>query len=255
MKQDLPNESPILWTTQAFSVAAAVSVRREHIHFSILICGQIILSLDNFNRHQSARENEEHRKLITDAISILSNSISISSIAARGTRLLTELLAEERSPNRGDNSSDNTQNRTQRSQNTDNAQNNADKSLNVAAFVKKFCASDQPAVVQSPIATSHMPLWLQQENSFQPYLDSHRGAQGGSLSDQRLGSCSTFHPQAYQQAPFDDSRNRSYQLPLTQRQYPDIPMDSFAQAFTDSFDVRSVNWFDDLLGLAPSNSI
>ncbi|PVH71544.1 hypothetical protein DL98DRAFT_503508, partial [Cadophora sp. DSE1049] len=79
LKQDLPEESPILWTTQAFSVAAA-----------------IILSLDNFNRHQSARESEEHRQLITDTISILSKSISISSIAARGTRLLTDLLAEER---------------------------------------------------------------------------------------------------------------------------------------------------------------
>jgi hypothetical protein len=44
-------------------------------------------------------------------------------------------------------------------------------------------------------------------------------------------------------------------LPSIQRRYADIRTDSFAQAFTNSFDVRSVNWFDDLLGLAPSNSI
>jgi hypothetical protein len=29
IKQELPDESPILWTTQAFSVAAAVSIPRE----------------------------------------------------------------------------------------------------------------------------------------------------------------------------------------------------------------------------------
>jgi hypothetical protein len=258
MKQELPEESPILWTTQAFGVAAAVSTPREYVLYisQCLIPGQIILSLDNFNRHQSAREYEEHRKLIFDVISILSSSISISSIAARGTRLLTELMAEEKSPDRGNSKSAHSQTGLQKSRNSNSNQNDLEKSLNVAAFVKKFCESDQLPPVNSSITTLHMPLWLQQENSFQPYSESHRLVEGGYSSDQRTESYSTFRPRAHRQAPpFDDSQSKAYQLHSTQKRYPDIALDSFAQAFSDSFDVRSVNWFDDLLGLAPSNSI
>jgi hypothetical protein len=166
------------------------------------------------------------------------------------------LLAEEKTFDRGNSSSANSQTQAQRSRNSDNTQASTEKSLNVAAFVKKFCENDQPAPIHSPISLSQIPLWLQQENSFQPYSDSHPLADDGSSLDRRTGFYSTFHPRARQQIPrFDDSQDQGYQMPSTQRTYPDTPIDSFAQAFSDSFDVKSVNWFDDLLGLAPSNSI
>ena len=136
------------------------------------------MSLDNFSRHQSAREHVEHRQLVLDAIGFLSSSISISSIAARGTRLLAELLAEEE---RHTQISDSRQlgdlhGEKQRSHGGSAASKSSEKSLNVSAFVKKFCAMDQPPPGNSPIAT-HMPLWLQQETSSQSYSDARRGSQ------------------------------------------------------------------------------
>jgi hypothetical protein len=256
MKQEFPDESPILWTTQAFSVAAAVSVLENFYISSCLMLGQIILSLDNFNRHQSAREYEEHRKLIIDTISILSKSLSISSIAVRGTRLLTELLAEEKNHDRDSNTNTNPHTGLDISHNANKAAGNAEKSLNVAAFVKKFCESDQPPPGSSPIATSHMPLWLQQDNSFQPFSDSRREIGPGTYSSRRgTGSFSNFQPRAHQHTPAYDTPDQGFQFSSTHRRHPEMPVHSFPQAFSDSFDVGSVNWFDDLLGLAPFNSI
>ena len=76
--KEVPEESPILWTMQAFSVAAAVSILCTEAKL-LLILFKIILSLDNFNRRQSAREHAEHRQLVTQAIEFLSNTVSVSS--------------------------------------------------------------------------------------------------------------------------------------------------------------------------------
>jgi hypothetical protein len=43
--------------------------------------------------------------------------------------------------------------------------------------------------------------------------------------------------------------------PTAVRREHEFPPNPFTQAFSESFDIRSVNWFDDLLGLAPSHSI
>lgn len=231
MKQDIQDESPILWTTQAFSVAAG-----------------IILCLDNFNRHQSAREYEEHRRLVNDAIAILSQSVTVSSIAARGTRLLSDLLVEQEKHTQNFNNSS-LQNAGRIEQPTDNnPQNLSEKSLNVAAFVKKFCESDAPTSGGSPIATSHMPLWLQQDASG----PSHSRSRGHMMHED------TF-PSFNERSSYLDPQTRIPQQAFGQtestvrRQDPTIA--PFFQHLSDSLDFRSLNWFDDLRSLAPSNSI
>jgi hypothetical protein len=116
------------------------------------------LSLDNFSRNQSAREHTEHRKLVLDTIGFLSGSVSISSIAASGTRLLAELLAEEEKHTQISDSRQDLHGEKQRSHSRNAASKISDKDLNVSAFVKKFCESDQPPPGNSPTATSHMAL-------------------------------------------------------------------------------------------------
>ncbi|KUJ19815.1 uncharacterized protein LY89DRAFT_731066 [Mollisia scopiformis] len=231
MKQDVQDESPILWTTQAFSVAAG-----------------IILCLDNFNRHQSAREYEEHRRLVNDAIAILSQSVSISSIAARGTRLLSDLLAEQEKHTQSSNNASSHAERIEQQSTVDKAAKSSKKSLNVAAFVKKFCESDAPTSSGSPIATSHMPLWLQQDSSSQSYPQSRSRTMNGDMfpSFSDIGPYTTSQSRPPQQS-FDVLES------TTRRQDPASA--PFFQHLSDSFDFRSLNWFDDLMGLAPSNSI
>ena len=135
------------------------------------------------------------------------------------------------------------------------ASKNSERSLNVAAFVKKFCESDQIPQPNSPIATSHMPLWLQQDTSFQPYLEGRQSTD--TLYSTGRGSSGPY--QTFQsQAPQPPS---TYNLPepnfqhSSGRWHHDTPMNPFTWHLTDAFDIISSNWFDDLLGLAPSNSI
>ena len=222
-------------TTQAFSVAAAV-----------------ILSLDNFNRNQSAREYAEHRKLISQTIDYLSAGAQISSIASRGSRLLTDLLAEERNMNlqNGD-GLHLSQRGKQRAIEGSVQMKPSERSLNVAAFVKKFCESDQPQTGNSPIATSHMPLWLQQDSSIP--LPGHQGAGGYSVGGDNT-PYSAFQ-QNSSQLPYDNMVEPGYQVPPTARRHQESFATMFGQNFDPPFDVSSLNWFDDLLGLAPSHSI
>ncbi|KAK0116426.1 hypothetical protein ONS95_013445 [Cadophora gregata] len=215
IKQEVPDESPILWTTQAFSVAAA-----------------IILALDNFSHHQSARESEEHRQLITETISILSKSVSISLIAARGTRLLTDLQAEERRHAQCNGGSSLPNDKGKASENL-SLSNQSEKSLDVAAFVKKFCQSDHPPSGNSPLATSHMPLWLQQESSSQTYTESQRGRSHVSYP--------SFHPRAPRPSSSYEIPEPGYRFsPAIRRQHESFT-DPFTQNISDSFDIRTVN--------------
>jgi hypothetical protein len=228
IKEDVQDENPILWTDQAFTVAAS-----------------IILTLDNFNCQQSAREYEEHRRLVKDAIAVLAQSVAISSIAARGTRLLSDLLVEQEKHTRNLN---NTTARRESNNDLSVSDIATEKSLNVAAFVKKFCENDPPTSGGSPIATSHMPLWLQQENSIQSYERS----QGHMLSLEMFDPLSIRSTFSSSQAT---AQQHSYGTldPPNGHQGPGIP--PFSQHMPDSFDIRSLNWLDDLMGLAPSNSI
>lgn len=67
-----------------------------------------------------------------------------------------------------------------------------------------------------------------------------------------MGQNNDFHPEYPQgsQAVYDTVEVRH----ATRRQY-DPFTSTFGQNSGESFDIRSVNWFDDLLGLAPSYSI
>ncbi|TVY19089.1 putative transcription factor lepB [Lachnellula arida] len=232
VKQDLPDESPIIWTTQAFSVAAA-----------------IILSLDNFSRHQSAQEYIDNRQLVLDVIKFLSGSISISSIASRGTRLLVGLLAEEEKHTQIPDTRQNLRGESQRAHGEIAVSKSGDKSLNISAFVKKFCQQDQAPPGSSPIADSHMPLWLQQETSTQSYSNARRESQE-MYTASRDRSCAASNSRM----PPPPSMNDAFDPTAGRRQH-EYPPNPFTQAFSDNFDIRNVNWFDDLLGLAPSHSI
>jgi hypothetical protein len=201
---------------------------------------QIILSLDIFNRQRSGPEYEEHRQLIQSTITILSKTAGISSIAARGTRLLTGLLAEQESSSLSINGEPAFSSGKQRG--------SGDR---ISAFVKKFCESDQTQPGNSPIATSHMPLWLQQENSFDYVEPQFRNDQ--SLPPSRSSvSYGNGHPRPQQSPSMYDIPEADYQYPTPARR---PGRNQFNQQLSESFDVRSLNWFDDLLGLAPSNSI
>jgi hypothetical protein len=245
MKQDLPDESPILWTTQAFSTAAAVSrviFSKAKANFQ-----KIILVLDNFNRHESSDESEEHRQLVSDTISILSKSVEISSIASRGMHLLTELLIEEQQYFQSKHS-DPSQGDKERMPNSEVAH----RSLNVAAFVKKFCESDLPAPV-SPIMTSQMPLWLQQEDVFQQYATHNHMGQEHFPLDQGVGPYSNQWHHRNASSSYINNENRHVRPDGHRHREP--LMDPFSQNITEAFDIRSMNWMDDLLGMVPSHSL
>jgi hypothetical protein len=205
------------------------------------------------NRHQSAREYGEHRQLVTDTMAYLSSSVSISSIASRGTRLLSELLAEEENHAKNTEANHSPQNGKQGANDGRAVSKVADKSLDVAAFVKKFCESDQPPPGNSPIATSHMPLWLQRDDSYQPYLGYRRRSQDVFSPNRESSSYATSRSKAPQQLPYD-SLDPGYQS-ASGCQLHGNSANPFTQHFSESFDIRSVNWFDDLLDLAPSHSI
>lgn len=205
--------------------------------------------MDNFNRHQSAREYEEHRQLITDTIAVLSKSVTISSIAARGTRLLTELMAEEHNHSQN-NSGTSSQIEHARAGEGLAVPKQTEKSLNVAAFVKKFCESDQPPPGNSPIATSHMPLWLQQDSTFQTYTYSQPKAEDMFSASRDHVPYSSYRPSSSYDIP-----GPGYQLPPAARRQHEAFANPVTQNISESFDIRTVNWFDDLLGLAPSHSI
>lgn len=220
--------SPIFWTTQAFSVAAG-----------------IILALDNFNRHQSTREHEENRQLITETISILSKSVYISSIAARGSRLLTELLAEDRNYGQG--------NGKERADDTNSISSKKhEKTLNVTAFVKKFCEMEIPAPPQETpqMPAEHFPLWLQQDHNYQP--PSYGYGQEGNIN--AGNGYSGYPPRAAQPQGAYGGLEQGYHMPSHFRRHHGAPENPFSLV-TDNFDISSVTWFDELLGLAPSNSI
>lgn len=119
---------------------------------------------------------------------------------------------------------------------------NHEYSLNVAAFIKKFCESDQPPAANSPIATN-VPLWLQ---------DSSSQARGWTEEQYPAGQNNGFYPVYSQGSQVAyDTVEASH---ATRRQY-DTFANTFGQNVGEPFDIRSVNWFDDLLGLAPSHSI
>ena len=209
---------------------------------------QIILVLDNFNRHPLAREYGEHRKLVSEIITILSASISVSSIAARGTRLLIGLLAEEQTFIAGSAGHGRRQSETQTEINKSTPY---DKTLDVSAFVKKFCETDHPPPGHSPIAMSHVPLWLQESGAqnqnyrHEILQETHQSSREGY---DHLASARTISQQKYDAA---DLRCQA-SMPGVQ---VDTSVNPFGQHFTDSFDIRTLDWFDDLLGLAPSYSI
>jgi hypothetical protein len=209
--------------------------------------------LDNFNRQQSAREYAEHRQLVSQTVEYLSASVSVSSIASRGTRLLTELLAEEQNINsqNGD-GAHSSQKGKEVANDRYTYSKSSDRSLNVAAFVKKFCESDQPQPGNSPIATSHMPLWLQQDTSSHSLPNHQRTS--SDYSGRENDSYAAFHSNG-SQALYDNVLEPGYQNPQTARRHHESFASAFGQNFGETFDVRSLNWFDDLLGLAPSHSI
>lgn len=125
-----------------------------------------------------------------------------------------------------------------------------ENSLNVAAFVKKFCESDDPPPGNSPIAMPHVPLWLQESSQ------SHSNRQGNS-DDQYFASRDNGLYQNFafgaQHASYEVS-DPNFQVPLARRQNDGFA-NAYGQTFGEPFDIRSVTWFDDLLGLAPSHSI
>jgi len=62
-----------------------------------------------------------------------------------------------------------------------------------------------------------------------------------------------FHPNAVQ--PSYDMLDPGYQMPSTGRRPPEGFAHVYGQNIGEPFDIRTVTWFDDLLGLAPSHSI
>ena len=190
---------------------------------------------------------------MSQTIKYLSASVSVSSIASRGARLLTELLAEEHNINsQNRDGSQSSQKGKERTNDSNTYSKSGDRSLNVAAFVKKFCESDQPQPGNSPIATSHMPLWLQQDSPSHSFTSHQRSA--SDFPSRENDTYPAFHPNSSHQA-YDNMLESGYQLPLTARRHHESFATTFGQNFGETFDVRSLNWFDDLLGLAPSHSI
>jgi len=172
----------------------------------------------------------------------LSARVAVSSIAARGTRLLSELIAEELKSH-AQNTNHSSQKERHRSDESNNILKHHEKSLNVAAFVKKFCESDQHPVGNSPIATTNVALWLQ-DNSFQSHSGIRRISEDQYTSTQENGSYSGLQ----------SSTPHFYQS-ISTHPYHDTLANSIGQNMGEFFDIRSLNWFDDLLGLAPSHSI
>jgi len=207
------------------------------------------LSLDNFSRHRPAQEYIDNRQLVLDAIKYLSSSVSISSIAARGTRLLAGLLAEDEKHTQILDTRQDLRGESQRAGGGIAVSKIGDKSLDISAFVKKFCQQDQAPPGSSPITDSHMPLWLQQETSFQSYSNARRESQ-----DMYTTGRDRSYAASNSRMPPPPSMHEAFGLTADRRQH-EYPPNPFTQTFSDNFDIRNVNWFDDLLGMAPSHSI
>ncbi|KAL3422669.1 C6 zinc finger domain-containing protein [Phlyctema vagabunda] len=239
VKQEMAEDGPIFWTMQAFTVAAA-----------------IILSLDNFYRHQSARESAENRHLVSVAISLLSENVGVSSISSRGTRLLTELLAEEQSfhARNAEQSQPHQFSKHGEIHGNNHCSTNPDKTLNVLAFVQKFRETDQPASGSSPVANPQVPLWLQDSGVHYPQTSQQVNNQGfcrPNANEYDYLSNQTRHVPV----PNYTNSDLRHQFPVSGVRQFDSSGNPFGPNFTEAFDIRSVNWFDDLLGLAPSNPL
>ncbi|KAI9742917.1 MAG: hypothetical protein M1818_003646 [Claussenomyces sp. TS43310] len=233
LRQEQADEAPILWTMQAFSVAAA-----------------IILSLDNFNRPQRSPEYAEHKQLIMQTMNILSTSASFSSIASRGVRLLGELLAEEQNARAPEAGSSWESGKGKQIASQDGLKSpNVDKkpSLNVSAFVKKFCETDQPPAPTSPILTSHVPIWLRPEN--QPYATPGEEMYYSSNPPPMDPYAQVDAPAPYHPAGLGPPTATFSVNP------PGGFSNAYPTDYTDFTQLGEVRWINDLLGFAPSHTI
>lgn len=188
--------------------------------------------------------------MVSETIEVLSHSVGISSIAARGTRLLTDLLAEEQAIRKsGKTGSDSALKPPPHRQKA----HRGSTSLNVSEFVKKFCEADQPLPQpESPTAHSHMPLWLHEP----PTSETNEYRRGSSTRQHSM----TDPRQILPTGPVSSSTTESHGYAMP---YPNLFSQTtqehfgnpFGQNFAETFDIRTVNWFDDLLGLVPSHSL
>ncbi len=135
------------------------------------------------------------------------------------------------------------------------AKEGGSRSLNVAAFVKNFCESERPqGPYLSPIAGTHEELW-RRDDSFQPSSEhpstseTHFGPDAGARRHLSISPTTSL--------PTTQSENTTagFSTRMTNEQQHEMNASPFGQNFTASFDIRSLNWFDNLLGLAPSHSI
>lgn len=218
-----------------------------------MLCLQIILTLDNFYRPQTSKMYQEHRNLVAETITLLS-SASVSTVAVRGIRLLTDLYAEEQNFRARDGEKFRERGYRAPGQGAGSLVTTKDsKSLDVSAFVKKFCESDQPQVLHtSSNIAPQLPLWLH-DNSIWPHPEHHQTAEEmqfnyGTRADGYSSTTSSGSQLPLRSQPLAPRQPQFVQQGETFT-YP------FGQNFAETFDVQNFNFFINLLGITPSHTV
>jgi hypothetical protein len=211
------------------------------------------LTLDNFYRPQTSERYQEHRNLVAETITVLS-SASVSTVAVRGIRLLTDLYAEEQNFRARD--GEKFRERGYRAPNQDAESlvtTKGSKSLDVSAFVKKFRESDRPQVLHtSSNIAPQLPPWLH-DNTIGPHPECYQRAEEIQFNYTARAdgyssttSCLSYPPLRSQ--PLAPRQPQFVQQGKTFT-YP------FGQSFAETFDVQNFDFFNNLLGITPSYMI
>ena len=210
------------------------------------------MTLDNFYRPQSSREYQEHRNLVAETLRQLS-SASVSTVAVRGRRLLIDLYEEEQNFRSRD--GEKFRERGCRALMKDSVSlvtTNDSKSLDVAAFVKKFRETDPPQGLRTSHNTGvQPPLWLH-ESSMRPHPEYYQRAEDlQSNYGPRTNSFSSMNS-GMSPPPLRSQLVAPRQPQFVQQgetfTYP------FGHNFVENFDVQNFQFFHNLLGLPDSQT-
>ena len=139
---------PVLWIDQAFSVAAG-----------------IILCLDAFHRKSDEPEFHEHRGLAKEAIAYLSR-FTYSTIASRGTQLLTFLVAEL-SLNETENGRPQRKRRMHELHDSSPGRKKT-KTFNLSSFIQSISAEPLTKEAEDPSESATQMAWDAFEDLFPP---------------------------------------------------------------------------------------
>jgi hypothetical protein len=179
--------------------------------------------------------------LVAETIAHLS-SASVSTVAVRGIRLLTDLYAEEQNFRARDGEKFRERGYKAPNHDTESLVTTKDsKSLDVSAFVKKFRESDQLQILHT--SAPQQPLWLHDDSiwphpEYRPTAEEMRFNHGARAGGYSSTISHISHPP---RQPQFVHQGETFTYP-------------FGQNFAETFDAQNLHFFNHLLGITPSQT-